>query len=248
MNNIRFKGEFINLLFSLITVLILSFLIFKIQWWLLGGLIVVQLIYILLQQKQVQGSSLVISDKQFSNIHNIVKEVADKYDIQPPDVYIQYDPYINAYVMGFKKPYTLVLTSSLVEAMSEDELNFVIGHEMGHIKMGHSRLKSFVFPLDRNIFIFTFLFNSWLRKTEYTADRCGLYFSGNLKSSVNSLLKLAIGPKLYALININEVIRQLGISYDQRIEKLSEALLDHPFIMNRITKLAEFDKKPITSI
>jgi len=141
-----------------------------------------------------------------------------------------------------------VLTSSLVEAMSDEELTFVVGHEMGHIRMGHARLKSFVFPLDRNIFLFTLLFNSWLRKTEYTADRCGFYLSSNLKSSVNSLLKLAVGPKLYLKINIREVIKQLVIADDERIEKISEGLLDHPFITNRIKKLAEFDKKSIDSI
>ncbi len=248
MSKIRVSGEFINLISAVFIALILSFLIFKIQWWILVGLVIFQLIHILLQQKQVQGSSLLVSEEQFPDINKIVNNAADKFNISVPKTYVQYDPYINAYVMGFRNPYILVLTSSLVEAMSDEELTFVVGHEMGHIRMGHARLKSFVFPLDRNIFLFTLLFNSWLRKTEYTADRCGFYLSSNLKSSVNSLLKLAVGPKLYLKINIREVIKQLVIADDERIEKISEGLLDHPFITNRIKKLAEFDKKSIDSI
>jgi Zn-dependent protease with chaperone function len=248
MKNIRIKGEFISLIFALVLVLILSFIAFKIEWWILVGLVVIQLIYILLQQKQVQGTSILVSEEQFPIIYKIVVSVSNKFNISVPDVYIQYDPYINAYVMGFKKPYILVLTSSLVEAMNDEELAFAIGHEMGHIKMGHARLKSFVFPLDRNIFLFTFLFNSWLRKTEYTADRCGLYFSTNLKACANSLLKLTIGAKLYSQINIKAVVKQLKISNDEKIEKVSETLLDHPFTTNRIIKLAEFDGKTIDSI
>lgn len=248
MNRIRVSGEFINLIFAVFIVLILSFLIFKIQWWILVGLVIVQLIYILLQQKQVQGSSLLVSEKQFPNINKIVDNASDKFNISIPKTYIQYDPYINAYVMGFKNPYILVLTSSLVEAMSDEELAFVIGHELGHIKMLHSRLKSFIYPLDRNIPVFTFLFNSWLRKAEYTADRCGLYISDNLKSCINALLKLTIGRKLYSNINIREAIRQLEITHDAGMGKVGEALLDHPFITNRIKKLTDFDKISIESI
>jgi Zn-dependent protease with chaperone function len=202
----------------------------------------------LLQQKQAQGTSLLISKDQFGEIFKIIETSSKKFGIPIPDAYVQYDPYINAFVMGFKKPYTLVLTSSLVEAMELDELTFVIGHELGHIRMMHSRLKSFIYPLDRNIPILTFIFNSWLRKTEYTADRCGLYISGNFKSCVNGLLKLAIGQKLYCKINTKEVIRQLEITHDAGMEKAGGALLDHPFITNRIKKLADFNKTSIRSI
>ncbi len=248
MNNIRYKGEFWSLISSILFILILSIIFYKIDWWIFIGLILIALIYVLLQQKQVQGTSLLISEDQFGKIFKIVKTSSEKFNISIPDAYVQYSPYINAFVMGFKKPYTLVLTSSLVEAMELDELTFVIGHELGHIKMLHSRLKSFIYPLDRNIPVLTFIFNSWLRKTEYTADRCGLYISGNLKSCVNGLLKLAIGQKLYSSINIKEVIRQLEITHDAGMGKVSETLLDHPFITNRIKKLADFDKASIESI
>ena len=41
-----------------------------------------------------------------------------------------------AFAIGMEK-HTIVITSGLVELLEDDELRFVIGHELGHIKSGH---------------------------------------------------------------------------------------------------------------
>jgi len=43
----------------------------------------------------------------------------------------------NAYVNGFGASQRIVLWDTILEGMSEDELLFVMGHEMGHYKLGH---------------------------------------------------------------------------------------------------------------
>lgn len=239
-NQIRYKGETFSFLFALFIALLLSYFIFEMSTVLLISLLVIQLTFIVFTQKQTQGNSIEIGDTQFNEIHQLIQEVADTLEIQAPNSYVTFDPYINAFVMGFSKPYTLVLSSSLVEAMSKDELKFVIGHELGHIKYGHSRFKSLIVPVDKNIPVVTFIFNQWLRKAEYTSDRTGFLSTKSIEPSISALLKITVGPVMYKKLNIDQVVHQIEKSFDEKVEKVSELFLTHPYVMNRIKQLVEY--------
>lgn len=238
--NLRYPGENFHLVLAIFLTLILGYVLFEISTWLLIALIIIQLGYILLIQKQIQGNSLRINRYQFNYINNIIVALSKKMHLDIPDSYISFDPHINAFVMGFKKPFTLVLTSALVESMDKDELTYIIGHELGHIKMHHSSFKSLVTPLDRGIPFLSFLFNAWLRRSEYTSDRIGFLSSLKRDKCISSLIKLAVGKELSKDVNIDDLINQINTSYDERIEKFGELLLDHPYITNRIFRLVQF--------
>ena len=53
-----------------------------------------------------------------------------------PELYITTNPVLNAYTAGQRRT-CIVLHSGLVEKLTPDELCFVIGHEIGHIKCAH---------------------------------------------------------------------------------------------------------------
>lgn len=239
-NQIRYKGESFSFFFSLLVALFLCYFILEVSTLLLVSLLVVQLTFIVFTQKQTQGNSIEIGESQFQEIHQIIIEIAEDLEMQAPCSYVTFDPYINAFVMGFFKPYTLVLSSSLIEAMSKDELRFVIGHELGHIKYGHSRFKSLIVPVDKNIPVVTFIFNQWLRKAEYTSDRIGFLSAKNIEPSISALLKITVGPAMYRKLNIIQVVHQIEKSYDENVEKVSELFLTHPYVMNRVKQLVEF--------
>jgi Zn-dependent protease with chaperone function len=42
----------------------------------------------------------------------------------------------NAYTTGFTHP-VVVVTSGLLEIVDDEELQFILGHELGHVKCGH---------------------------------------------------------------------------------------------------------------
>ncbi|MBI2033448.1 MAG: M48 family metallopeptidase [Candidatus Levybacteria bacterium] len=239
-SGLRYRGENFHLALAIILALILSYALFEISTWLLIALIIIQLVYILLIQKQIQGNSLRINQYQFSDIHDIIIVLSKKMHIEPPDSYISFDPHINAFVMGFKKPFTLVLTSALVESMDKDEVTYIIGHELGHIRMHHAAFKSLVTPLDRGIPLLSFLFNAWLRRSEYTSDRIGFLSSLKRDKCISSLVKLAVGKELSKDIDIDDLVDQINVSYDEQMEKFGELLLDHPYITNRIFHLVQF--------
>ena len=70
-----------------------------------------------------------------------ILELAARADIPGRSVYevdksAQTNKY-NAYVNGFGASQRIVLWDTTIRGMSEDEILFVVGHEMGHYKLGH---------------------------------------------------------------------------------------------------------------
>ena len=68
---------------------------------------------------------------------NIVKKQAQAVSIQMPEVAIFNSPVVNAFATGMSRNSSLVAVSSgLLEMMTKDEAEAVIGHEMSHISNG----------------------------------------------------------------------------------------------------------------
>src|SRR5436190_17867398 len=161
MNKLRKAKNKNETLILIITVLI----IFALLYFFYGfnplatiGLIILTLIYIRMTQGQYIGTSLQVSDKHFYRLKQIVEEKSKMLKIKEPKLFITQDPYPNAFTLGYKNPYSVVLNSSLVEGLTEEELEAVIAHELGHVKFNHPRITSIVNPAGQNIFILTQIF------------------------------------------------------------------------------------------
>jgi Zn-dependent protease with chaperone function len=69
------------------------------------------------------------------------------------------------------------------------ELDYVIAHELAHIKRNHIVKSLLIFPAMWVPFIGT----SYLRMAEYTCDRMAAYYTDNPEDAINGLLILAAG-------------------------------------------------------
>lgn len=239
---LRFKGELIYLFFLILIIILLAFFTFKIHINLLIGTIIFSLLYIRLLQAQQLGNSLQVSEFQSPDIFNLAKECAAILRLKKmPKVYITQDPIMNAYTMGFMNPYTVVLNSGVVENLSHNEIRTVIGHEFGHIKFRHSMILSFISPIGKNFVFADFLFGFWSRKTEYTADRCGLICSGGNKIAfIKTLIKIAAGAKIGEKVDLEKLSLQLQNAKERRIDKAGELFGSHPYILKRIWEINKF--------
>ncbi|MFW6114295.1 MAG: M48 family metallopeptidase [bacterium] len=135
--------------------------------------IAIAAVYVWRQQAQLVGSAVKVSERQFPRIQAIANEVATRLDMHQPELYILQDPTLNAVAMGFIWGKSVLLHSATVEAMTEDELKQIIGHEFAHIKCGHTNLmvltsssRRIYVPLISDFLGLIFLF--WNRKAEYT--------------------------------------------------------------------------------
>lgn len=238
---IRFKGERFSLFVVIAIMLLILYGFFEINIFLMTGVIIVSLLYVRLLQAQQLGNSLKISKHQFPEINTLVEECAAALDIRRiPKVYISQDPTLNAFTMGFKSPYTIVLNSALVEKFNQNELKAVIGHEMGHVKFKHTMILSLISPVGQNIAFMDFLFGFWQRRTEYTADRCALICSQDKDIVIKTLTKIAGGAKVGENVDLDKIMLQLQDSRAKKMDRAGELLGSHPYIVKRIWALIKF--------
>jgi heat shock protein HtpX len=91
------------------------------------------------------GSSLVLmslgaeglkfEDPTHKKLHNVVVEMALASGVPMPRVYVIADPSPNAFATGrTARDSAVVVTQGLLDAMTREELQAVVAHEMGHIK------------------------------------------------------------------------------------------------------------------
>jgi len=79
--------------------------------------------------------------QQFSQLHHVVEALAIGDGLPKPEVYVIDDPSPNAFATGTSpKRAAITATTGLLEIMSREELEGVIGHEMSHIKNYDVRL------------------------------------------------------------------------------------------------------------
>ncbi|PWA36367.1 peptidase family M48 family protein [Artemisia annua] len=84
------------------------------------------------------GTSVLVSENQLSELHQLMVQSAEALKIEAPDLYVRQSPVPNAYTLAIngKKPFVVVHTS-LIELLTRKELQAVLAHELGHLKCDH---------------------------------------------------------------------------------------------------------------
>lgn len=82
------------------------------------------------------ASNLRVTPTMFGRLHKSLLWGCKILDLPEPEMYVTMNPTPNAWTFGHTKPF-ITVTSGLIDLLSDEELFFVIGHELGHIKAGH---------------------------------------------------------------------------------------------------------------
>lgn len=143
--------------------------------------------------------------RQLNRIHQLLEEAALTLDLKAPELYVSNHPAFNAMALGLKEP-VLVLNSGLVESLTDPELAFIIGHELGHVASGHSTYRTLLWLLQElgNLLIpqgipqllgtgLWLALLEWYRKAELSCDRAGLLAIQDPAAAWNALMRMAGG-------------------------------------------------------
>lgn len=172
---------------------------------------------------QYTGSYLRVNGDNFPDIHGKVLTACEILDLPKiPEIYIQPGE-INAMTAGVENP-ILVLTTAAIDALTPTELDFVIAHELGHVKSGHVlyyQIATFLPVIAEVIGQATFGIGTllsaglqiallkWQRMSELTADRAGLLGGQDVSAAISAMMKLAGLPqRFYSAINTEDFIAQ----------------------------------------
>jgi hypothetical protein len=200
---------------------------------------------------QLLGGAVQVTERQFPHLHDLRARCARVLHMAPPDVFVIQHPVMNASTYGQEKP-VVVLHSGLVDAMSERELAFTLGHEFGHVKSEHVLFLNMAEYLRRGATLAlqwaaapaALALFAWQRFAELTADRAGFIVCQRIEDAQSALIKLALGSqRLFEQVDVEEYLRQNG-TLDELPARAVLALQGHPFTARRVLTLREFAASP----
>src|ERR1700677_3874315 len=196
-----------------------------------------------------------VSERQFPHIYSLVRDgsyILDLPDI--PECYVMQSPLVNAMAIGRDRPF-VGLTTGLVNLNDEEELRFVVGHELGHILSGHAVYRTMLLILIQLSVRIAWMpigyiglraiiwgLEEWFRKSELSCDRAGLLAGQDVDAARRALMKLAGGPYLSELNP--DAFREQAHEYDA-VPDLRDSILKllqlqgntHPFAVVRFAEL-----------
>jgi Zn-dependent protease with chaperone function len=245
----RYPGEFFILLLTLL--LVAGVVIFTVAATAcLSGVFILAFVLLSYYLGRSHHQSLVRRARQVTaraspQIDPILREAAAR--LQPGDVlaYIAPGRALNAYTFGLSSPKVVVVYSGLLDVMDRDELSFILGHELGHVALGHTWLNSLVggiagVPASWSAgMLMAMAFLWWNRACEYSADRAGLLACGKPEKAVSALVKLGAGPRA-GQSDLSEVYRRIDAEDDNLLGSISEMMGTHPMLIKRIQAVRKY--------
>ncbi len=213
------------------------------------------------------GDALRVSPRQCSRLYRDLREACAVLDVTEPELYITQNPHPHISFFGMHR-HTIVITTAMVDLLSEEERLAVIGRELGHIKAEHMLYRTMALLIaeilantSRTILLPGMILTEamlyallvWFRRSELTADRAGLLIAQDGNICVGALLKGVAGSqKLMDDLNIEEFVKQADV-----LDDLEEDILSlyykfslvrwqtHPFPTYRAREIKEWEKSEI---
>lgn len=189
-------------------------------------------------RSRMEGHCMKVDKDILPEFYALCQEVKQQLNFKEPvDFYVTGDSSLNAFSVAAEnegQPHIVNINSSMFDLMSEDELRFVIGHELGHIINKDSSLKRllfFVFPPDTTTPPITLQYKIRLHDqlAELVADRYGFLANRNLNACVTAFFKMASGLDLGKMnVSIEALLDDNSKRLDYFLKGKGLSRYDHP--------------------
>jgi Zn-dependent protease with chaperone function len=201
------------------------------------------------------ASAARVGPDQFPDLWEDYLEACEILGIEePPELYVSQTPFVNAGAVGVDRPF-VVINSAMMILLDREELQAVLGHELGHVLSGHALYKTMLRLMIRLMIlalqvpvggavlltIITALLE-WDRKSELSADRAGLLVAQDPEIAFRVQMKLA-GGGMTKQMNLDAFAAQAEEyeSYGNVLDSVAKVLnlmgRTHPFPVLRLNEL-----------
>jgi Zn-dependent protease with chaperone function len=193
-----------------------------------------------------------VSETQHPHLHAMWADVHRTLDAPGEyPLYVTQNPTYNAAALGMDKPFVMV-HSEMLRDFGDEELRFVLGHEMGHVMSGHqlyTTMLMLLLGLARGNFSLLGLaalpvvlaLLEWSRKAELSCDRAGLLAVQAPEPGLRTMLQFAGGTftetNLAAFVEQAEEYRDSSDLTDQVFKVLNLLWVTHPFPVIRVAEM-----------
>ena len=202
----------------------------------------------------LQGHSFKVNEKLAPRLYDSFIEVMKKLDFkESTEFFITNNPELNAFAVSRLEPdesHIININSGLIDKVDDDELKFIVGHEIGHLISNNAniaQLLDFVFVDQAETpLMMQHKIAVWDKLSELTADRFGFIACGRLDKVLSCFFKMASGlsverlnfdPKAFSIEN-EEILKYFK-------ETGSGTLLSHPINPIRIKAVELFENSGI---
>ncbi|MCA9539159.1 MAG: M48 family metallopeptidase [Myxococcales bacterium] len=201
------------------------------------------------------GNAVRVGGGQFQRIDRLFDECCAILDAERrPELFVAGPRELNAGAIGWDRP-LIVLNSGAIELLDDDELRFVLAHELAHVVSGHVLYKTMV-RIALSVVLFRFGFGvpllvlrglliallEWDRKSELSADRAGLLCVQDPRVAFRVHMKTAGGSHIDQM-NVDAFMKQAedyersGDAIDSLLKLRALLNRRHPFPVLRIAEL-----------
>ena len=201
----------------------------------------------------MEGHCFKVEKRLMSDLYDLLYDVKEKLSFKDPvDFYITGDSSVNAWTIASPRenePHIVNINSGLLNIMTDDELRFVIGHELGHLINKNTEMKrliGFIFPPESQVpLMLQYKIRLWEQLSELAADRYGYLAVDNLNTCLSAFFKMTSG------LDISKINMQLDVYLEENLKRLEYFLHDrgvsrdtHPVNPIRVHALNLFANAP----
>ncbi|MBT8331428.1 MAG: M48 family metalloprotease [Deltaproteobacteria bacterium] len=204
----------------------------------------------------LKDGAFLLSQPISPRIFNIVSETKQKLGLEGEyEVFCLNSNSINAFAYvqpaEEKNFFIIGITSEALEELEDLEIQFILGHELGHFLFEHNRMNYLINPnptsqgvtllpsMGENIFL------RWRKKCEISTDRIGLLACGDFENAARAMLKTAYGLTGKNLnLDVDSLLQQID-ALKETPEALEVNYRSHPLMPLRLKVMQMFAESPI---
>jgi Zn-dependent protease with chaperone function len=202
------------------------------------------------QHQMLLQKATLATDEAAPGLGKIISESKKRLQVEPVDIFIAPHRSLNAYTFGLSSPKAIVLHSALFRVMDAEEIQFILGHEMGHVALGHTWLNSLIGGMAgipapyAASYLLALIFRWWNRSCEFSADRAGLLACNQPAKAVRALVKLEAGSVAISQEALERILEKIQTEDDHPLSSLLELTATHPMIIKRIEQIRKYTVSP----